>query len=46
MDYPLNGLKNIEKDKGVLNGIGVKTPINHLTDKTKYIELKKQNILN
>ena len=30
--YPLNCLKNIEKDKGVLNGVGVLTPINHLTD--------------
>ena len=30
--YLLNGLKNIEKDKRVLNGIGVKTPINHLMD--------------
>ena len=30
--YPLTGLENYEKDKGVLNGIGVKTPINRLTD--------------
>ena len=30
--YPLIGLEKDKKDKGVLNEIGVKTPINHLTD--------------
>ncbi len=31
--YPLTGLEKYKKDEGVLNGIGVLTPINHLTDK-------------
>ena len=31
-EYPLIGYEKDKKDKGVLNGIGVKTPINHLTD--------------
>jgi len=46
-DYPLTGLEKYKKDVGMLNGIGVKTPINHLTDiklemekeKTKQLEL-------
>jgi len=32
INYPLIGLEKHKKDEGVLNGIGVKTPINHLTD--------------
>ena len=32
INYPLTDLKKDKKVLGVLNGIGVKTPINHLTD--------------
>jgi hypothetical protein len=35
--YPLIDLEKDKKDKGVLNEISVLTPINHLTDKDKFI---------
>jgi len=39
-DYPLTGLENDKKDVGVINGFGVKTPINHLTDIGKYCKIR------
>jgi hypothetical protein len=33
--YPLTGLEKDKKVLGILNGIGVKTSINHLTDNIK-----------
>jgi hypothetical protein len=38
INYPLTSSGNDKKDEGLINGIGVKTPINHLT----YIKKSKK----
>jgi len=52
-DYPLTGLEKYKKYEGVLNGIGVKTPINYLMDRfliigvdNKKLEATYKNIPN
>jgi hypothetical protein len=37
-----SGLEKNKKDKGMLNSIGVKTPINHLMYKEKYLKYKNK----